>query len=90
MVVPGNYSGFRVLTVHIRFAHARDQEHLVVHRQPEEDTDHQGGQERQNRTGVVHPEEGPHEAHLVDRNHRTEACQNREEEPDRSNQRHQN
>ena len=90
MVVPGDNSGFRAFTVHIGFAHARDQEHLVVHRQPEENTDHQGGQERQDRTGVVHPEEGPHEAHLVHCNHRTEARQNREEEPDRSNQGYQN
>ena len=89
MVVPGDDGGFRILTVHICLAHARDQEHLIVHRQAEEDTDHQGRQERQDGAGIVHPEEGPHEAHLVDRNHGTEACQNREEEPDRSNQRYQ-
>ena len=90
MVVPGDDGGFRVLTVHIGFAHAGDQEYLIVHRQAEENTDHQGGQERQDRTGIVHPEEGSQEAHLVDLNHGTEARQNREEEPDRSNQRHQN
>ena len=40
MVVPGDDGGFRILTVHICFAHAGDQEHLIVHRQTEEDTDH--------------------------------------------------
>ena len=76
MVVPGDNSGFRILTVHICLAHAGDQEYLIVHRQAEENTNHQGGQERQDRTGIVHPEDGTHEAHLVDRNHGTEAGQN--------------
>ena len=38
----------------------------------------------------MHPKKRAHEAHLVDRNHRAEARQNREEEPRRCDQRHQN
>ena len=38
----------------------------------------------------MHPQKRAHEAHLVDRNHRAEARQNREEEPRRCDQRHQN
>ena len=76
MVIPGNNSGFRILTVHICLTHTGDQKYLVVHRQPEENTDHQNRQEGQNRPRVVHPKKRAHEAHLVDRNHRTEARQN--------------
>ena len=76
--------------MHVRFTHAGHQEHLVIHRKAEENTDEQGRQEGQHRTRVVHPEEGTHEAQLVNRDHGTEARQHREEEAHRGNQRNHN
>ena len=52
------------------FADARDQEHLVVHRQPERDAEHQDRHLRRQRPGeVVEP---PQMAVLEDPHHRTE------------------
>ena len=39
---------------------------------------------------MIHPEEGTHEAQLVNRHHGTEARQHREEEAHRGNQRNHN
>ena len=90
VVIATHNGGRRVLTVHVCFTHAGYQEHLVIHGKAKENTDEQGRQEGQHRARVVHPEEGTHEAQLVNRHDGTEACQHREKEAHRGNQRNQN
>ena len=90
MVVAAHNGGRRILAVHVRFTHAGHQEHLVIHGKTKKNTNQQGRQERQHRARVIHPEEGAHEAQLVNRYHGTEARQHREEEAHRGNQRHHN
>ena len=90
MVITGHNGSRRILTVHVRFTHAGHQEHLIIHSKTKENTDQQGRQERQHRARVIHPEEGTHEAQLVNRDHGTKARQHREEEAHRGNQRNHN
>ncbi len=72
----------------MRLVHARDQEHLVVHGQAEQDADDEHGQQAQHRVALRGGEDRVEPAPLEHRDGDAHARAEREQEADRGDQRH--
>ncbi len=66
--------------MHERLAHPGREEQLVVHREPEQDTHEDHGQEAQDRARVVHAEQLTEPAPLEHGRDRAVGCEQREHE----------
>ena len=74
--------------MHVRFAHSRGEEQLIVHRQPEQDADQDDRQEAQDRPGAVQTDDLGAPAPLEDRDDQTVRREQREHESTRRDDRH--
>jgi monooxygenase len=79
----------RAGAVAVRLVHARHQEDLVVHRQPEQDADHQDRREADQRPGALEVHHGAQPAPLEDGHRGTERGADGEQEAQHADQRHQ-
>jgi hypothetical protein len=88
-VKPLTHGPAGALAVDVRLPHAGDQEHLVVHRQPEEHADEDDRHERDDRPGLADPEDRRQPTPLVDRDRDPEGRGDGEQEAQGRDDRHQ-